>query len=61
MAKEFFEDSDIPGQLPHLPPRGGTVPLKNPEDNEPDAGEQADELDETPDRNRLYPLHPGER
>ena len=48
MAKEFFEDSDIPWASFHTFRREAeTVPLKNPEDNEPDAGEQADELDET--------------
>ena len=48
MAKEFFEGSGIPWASFHTFRREAeTVPLKNPEDNEPDAGEQADELDET--------------
>ena len=48
MAKEFFEDSDIPWASFHTFRReAGTVNLKNPPDEEPDGEAQAAELDET--------------
>ncbi len=48
MAKEFFEESDIPWASFHTFRReAGTVCLKNPEDDGQDAGEQEDELEET--------------
>ena len=46
-AKSFFEDSDIPWASFHTFRReAGTVSLKTPPEEEPDAEEQEDELDE---------------
>ena len=48
MAKEFFEDSDIPWASFHTFRReAGTVNLKTPPEEEPDDEEQVPELDET--------------
>ena len=48
MAKEFFEDSDIPWASFHTFRReAGTVNLKTPSGEEPDDEDQAPELDET--------------
>ncbi len=48
MAKEFFEDSDIPWASFHTFRReAGTVNLKMPSEEEPDDEDQAPELDET--------------
>ena len=48
MAKEFFEDSDIPWASFHTFRReAGTVALKKPPEEEPDDEEQTNELDET--------------
>ena len=48
MAKEFFEDSDIPWASFHTFRReAGTVNLKTPPEEEPDEEERATELDET--------------
>ncbi len=48
MAKEFFEDSDIPWASFHTFRReAGTVNLKTPSEEEPDDEDQAPELDET--------------
>ena len=47
-AKEFFEASDLPWASFHTFRReAGSVSLKNARDDEPDAGEQEDELEET--------------
>ena len=48
MAKEFFEDGDIPWATFHTFRReAGTVNLKTPPEEEPDDEDQANELDET--------------
>ena len=48
MAKEFFEDSDIPWASFHTFRReAGTVNLKTPPEDEPDNEDQVPELDET--------------
>ena len=48
MAKNFFEDSDIPWASFHTFRReAGTVNLKTPSEEEPDDEDQAPELDET--------------
>ena len=48
MAKEFFEDSDIPWASFHTFRReAGTVALKKPPEEEPEDEDQAPELDET--------------
>ena len=48
MAKEFFEDSDIPWASFHTFRReAGTVNLKTPSEEEPDDEDQVSELDET--------------
>ena len=55
MAKEFFEDSEIPWARFHTFRReAGTVNLKTPPESGPRAGRDADGYG-------LYPLHPAER